>query len=238
MIGGQRVLAIIPARSGSKRLPRKNLLPLGGKPLVEWSIRAGKDSHYVDEVLVSTDSDDIIQIAKGLNVNVPFKRPAELSSDTASSVDVLIHAINFLKEIEKKSFDYVVLLQPTSPLRDSNDVDQALEFLVQKKADAVVSVCPMDHSPLWANILPDNLSMENFIRKEVKGLRSQDLPTYYRINGAIYICKIERLFDEATVFLSDRVFAFIMEPERSIDIDTDLDLSFAQLLVSREKNDP
>ena len=148
MIKGKTVLAVIPARGGSKRLPRKNCLLLQGKPLIVYSIEAAKESVYIDEVVVSTDDEEIASLARQAGASVPFLRPAELSTDEASSVDVVAHALNYYQVNEKKLFDYVVLLQPTSPLRTAAHINQALELLKEKKADAIVSVCEAEHSPL------------------------------------------------------------------------------------------
>lgn len=224
---------IIPARGSSKRLPNKNILDLCGKPLIAWTIEAGLNSKYIDELMVSTDSEKIAEISKAYRANVPFLRPAALAVDTATSVDVVIHAINFYKNELKKEFDYIVFLQPTSPLRNNLDVDLAIEFLVKKDADSIVSVCEAEYSPLWTNILPENLSMENFLKEEIKLKRSQALPMYYRLNGAIYICKIKKFLLEKTFFLSKNIYAFIMEQDKSIDIDTELDFKLAKLIMNK-----
>ena len=180
-------LAIIPARGGSKRLPRKNVLDLAGKPLIAWTIDAAKSSKYIDKTVVSSDSDEILQIANDLSVGV-IKRPDYLANDTATSVAVTEHAINSVTEV----FDFIILLQPTSPLRTAKHIDEAIELLLQKKADAVISVCETAHSPLWMNTLPEDGSLDNFITEDVKNKRSQDLPTYFRLNGAVYIIQIEQ----------------------------------------------
>ena len=174
-------LVIIPARGGSKRLPRKNLLDLCGKPLIAWSIEAALKSKYISKVIVSSDDEEILNIAKEYKADF-IKRPDELASDTATTFDALKHT---LENVEK--YDYVVLLQPTSPLRTEKHIDEAIELLKEKNADAIISVCEMEHSPLWSNTLDEDLNMSNFLRDEVLNKRSQDLPKYYRLNGAIYI---------------------------------------------------
>lgn len=219
-------LAIIPARGGSKRLPRKNILELSGKPLIVWSIEAGLQSKYIDKVVVTSDDDAILQIAKKSGAT-PLQRPKELASDTATTFDALKHVIETLEQ-----YDYVVLLQPTSPLRSVKHIDEAIELLYSKNADAVVSVCEMEHSPLWSNTLPEDRAMFHFVRDEVKNKRSQDLETYYRINGAIYICDIKKLLEEKTFFLKESIFAYTMERKNSIDIDEEMDLKFAEVLLS------
>ena len=220
-------LAIIPARGGSKRLPRKNILDLNGKPLIVYSIEAGLNSKYIDKVIVSSDDNEILNISKKFKANV-IKRPDYLASDTATSFEAIKHTI---ENVEK--YEYVVLLQPTSPLRDAKHIDEAIELLEEKNADAVVSVCTMDHSPLWSNTLDKNLSMNNFLRDEVLNKRSQDLETYYRLNGAIYICKTDKLLEEKSFFLKDKIFAYKMDRKSSIDIDEEIDFRFAEFNLNQ-----
>ena len=218
-------LAIIPARGGSKRLPRKNILDLNGKPLIAYSIEAGLKSHYIDEVIVSSDDDEILTISKQYGAST-IKRPGELATDTATSFDAIAHTV-----ANTKKYDYVVLLQPTSPLRNEKHIDEAIALLELKNADAIVGVCEMDHSPLWSNTLDESLSLEGFLRDEVLDKRSQDLETYYRINGAIYICKTERLLEEKSFFLKRNIFAYVMDRKYSIDIDEEIDFKFAEILI-------
>jgi CMP-N,N'-diacetyllegionaminic acid synthase len=224
MYKSKTFLAIIPARCGSKRLPNKNILNLAGKPLIEWSIDAALKSKYIDKVVVSSDDENILKIAKN-KCNV-IKRPKELATDTASTNDIIKHVLESLKE----KYDYIILLQPTSPLRNEKHIDEAIEFLDKKNADAVISVCEMEHSPLWSNTLSDDLSMKNFLKKEALK-RSQDLPKFYRINGAIYICKTDKFLEENTLFLKDNIFAYIMDKKYSVDIDDEFDFKFAEFLV-------
>lgn len=227
MINNKTFLAIIPARGGSKRLPRKNILNLAGKPLIGWSIEAGLKSRYIDKTVVTSDDDEILNIAKQFGSNV-LKRPDELASDTASSFDAIEHAI----KQTVKQYDYTILLQPTSPLRDDKHIDEAIELLIQKNADAVISVCKMDHNPLWSNTLDKTLSMENFLPENILNKRSQDLQTYYRLNGAIYICKTDKLLEEKSFFLKENIFAYIMDRNSSIDIDEEIDFKIAEVLIS------
>jgi len=231
MIEGKSFLAIIPARGGSKRLPRKNLLSLAGKPLISHSIAAATQSNYVDEVMVSTEDREIAETAQKYGANVPFLRPAHLALDTSATFDVVEHALSVYARDLNKNFDYVLLLQPTSPLRTAQHIDEAIEQLIDKEQDAVVSVCPMEHSPLWSNTLPPDLSMRNFLRPEVVGKRSQDLPVYYRINGSIYLCRCTKLLEQRSFFLSDRIMAYIMEKEASVDIDEMIDFKLCEVLL-------
>ena len=226
----KKYLAIITARGGSKRLPNKNTLDLCGKPLISWSIEAALKSQKVDAVLITSDSDKILNISKDLGANT-IKRPDYLASDTATSFDAIIHALdNFDK------YEYIILLQPTSPLRREEHIDEAIEFLEEKKADAVISVCEVEHSPLWCNTLDNNMDMSNFLNEEIKNLRSQDLQKYYRLNGAIYICKREELLKQKTFFIDSNIYAYKMTQEESVDIDTKLDFLVAQAILG-EKNE-
>ena len=222
-------LAIIPARGGSKRLPRKNVLDLNGKPLIAWSIEAGVKSSYINKVLVSSDDSEILEISKQYGAETII-RPDELASDTATTFDAIKHSIE-----NSEPYDYVVLLQPTSPLRDTKQINEAIDLLIEKNADAIVSVCEMDHSPLWSNTLDDSLSMEGFLKNEVLNKRSQDLETYYRLNGAIYICKTEKLLEEESFFLKENIFAYVMDRESSIDIDEEIDFRIAKTIYFKEK---
>jgi CMP-N,N'-diacetyllegionaminic acid synthase len=226
--------AIITARGGSKRLPKKNILELAGKPLIAWTIEAAKKCSKIEDIIVTTDSDEIEKIAIEFGARVPFKRPDELSNDTATSFDVVKHCLDYLNEKEDKQVEYLVLLQPTSPLRSNEDINKAIELLELKNAAAVVSVCPTEHSPLWSNTLDNSLSLDNFLRDEVKNSRSQDLPTYYRLNGAIYVCKVEDFLKEKSFFLSKNSFAYEMSTECSVDIDTQLDFLVADFLLKQK----
>lgn len=222
------ILAIIPARGGSKRLPNKNILDIANKPLIAWTIDEAKKSKYIDKLIVSTDSESIVVVSKKFKALVPFIRPDVLSQDTSDTISVLKHAIEFYKN----KFDYILLLQPTSPLRTVDDIDAAIKMLKETKAKAIVSVCETEHSPLWTNTLPKDRSMKDFIKSQYKNVRSQDLPIYYRLNGVIYISEIE-YFLKNNGFLGDQTKAYIMSKENSIDIDTELDFIIAETLLKR-----
>jgi len=225
MLDGKTFLAIIPARGGSKRLPRKNVLRLNGKPLVSWSIEAGLKSKYIDKVIVTSDDDEILDLAKEFSADI-IRRPSDLSTDISTTFDAIEHTINNLER-----YDYIVLLQPTSPLRKSKHIDEAIELLISKKADAIVSACKMEHSPLWSNTLPKDDSMQGFLREEVLNKRSQDLEQYYRLNGAIYICKTDKLLEQKSFFLKDNIYAYLMDRKSSIDIDEEIDFKIAKILM-------
>ena len=226
-----RNITVIPARSGSKGLKDKNIKELNGKPLLSYSIKAAKEAKLFDEVMVSTDSEKYAEIARCFGANVPFLRSETNSGDRAGSWDVVLEVL--CRYLEKgENFDSVCLLQPTSPLRTAQDITGAYKLLEEKQADAVTSVCEVDHSPLWTMTLPENLSMAEF-RKKANDRPRQQLPTCYRLNGAIYIRKIE--YDKDGIcLLENNEFAYIMPREHSVDIDTELDFIFAEAIMKKQ----
>ncbi len=233
MADQEKRIALIPARGGSKGLPRKNIRLLGGKPLIAWTIEAAIQSVCFTHVVVSTDDPEITEISKSFGAEVPFQRPPELASDTAKSINVIIHAVEFFEE-QGVNFQELALLQPTSPLRNAVDIERAVTVFNEKKAAsrgrAVVSVCQSEHSPLWMNTIAEDLSMADFLSKNIANLGRQSLKQYYRINGAIYLANIEYL-KENNGFFGPKTYAYIMPQERSVDIDTELDLKFAEFLL-------
>lgn len=227
MLNGKSFLAIVPARGGSKRLPRKNVLDLAGKPLITWTLEAARNSKYIDKIVVSSDDAEILQIADDLRVGI-IKRPNELAGDTATTFSVIEHVLQ--QNIGK--FDFIVLLQPTSPLRNAHHIDEAIELLAQKNADAIISVCETEHSPLWTNTLPEDGSMNFFLSSEIKNKRSQDLPRYFRLNGAIYICSVDKLNECQTLLIDKNSYAYKMALSDSVDIDTQLDFTIAEIQLN------
>ena len=207
MIGKKKLLAVIPARGGSERIPKKNILNLSGKPLISWTIEAALASKYIDDVVVSTDDNEIFTIAKKYGAKVPFIRPD------------------------------IILLQPTSPLRTVKNIDESIELLQQKNCDSIVSVCKVDHSPLWCNTIPSSGSLSNFLDDRVSNSRSQDLESYFRLNGAIYLCKIKRVLSEKTFFIKDSTYSYKMNRENSIDIDEMIDFNIAEMLMSKRSRE-
>ena len=228
MYKNKSFLAIIPARGGSKRLPKKNILDLNGKPLITYSIEAGLKSKYIDKVVVTSDNDNILNISQKYGADI-IKRPLFLASDTSTTFDAIYHTID---NVDK--YDYVMLLQPTSPLRTLKHIDEAIELLMSKTADAIVSVSEMEYSPLWSNTLDDTLSMKEFLKEEILNKRSQDLDIYYRLNGAIYICEINKLLAEKSFLLKENIYAYIMDKKNSIDIDEEIDFKMAEWIIGNK----
>ncbi|WP_405077686.1 cytidylyltransferase domain-containing protein [Pectobacterium versatile] len=216
-------LAIIPARGGSKRLPRKNVKILHGKPLIAWTIDAALSAKTVDDVIVSTDNDEIASVARQYGAQVPFIRPASLASDTATTEDVIRHAVDFMSE--RYHYDKIIILQPTSPLRTAENIDEANLFFDSKNANAVVSVTECEHNPNWINRLDDTLSLNNFLKPKLF-----QPGEYYRLNGAIYIIRKE-LYNDFSVFYKEGSFAYIMNRESSVDIDKEDDFNYASFIL-------
>ncbi|ELU1436637.1 acylneuraminate cytidylyltransferase family protein [Providencia rettgeri] len=229
MINNKKIIAIIPARGGSKRLPRKNILPLAGKPLINWTIEAALGSKYIDDVFVSTDDTEISHISKLAGISVPELRPQYLSTDTATTRDVILYTLNNFGY----NADLVIILQPTSPLRNQIHIDEALELFERKKAFSVISVTPCEHPPQWSNTLPINNSLYNFI-DPINSLRSQELEKYYRLNGAIYIYNIDKYKTDDKISFCDKSYAYIMNNHNSIDIDSAFDFDIASFLVEKK----
>ena len=229
MLSNKKIIAIIPARGGSKGLPGKNIIPLCGKPLINYTIEAALKVDYIDTVMVSTDNYNIAQIAKNAGAEIPFIRPSSLATDTATSFDVVLNCIKWYK-IQNITYDYFILLQPTSPLRTYEDINLAVDLLITKKAKAIVSVCESDHHPFWMNTLPLDQNMNFFEKQEYANIGRQQLPIFYRFNGAIYLSEVNYFLEQQS-FLGAKTYALIMDKMHSIDIDDHLDLKFAEFLM-------
>lgn len=221
-------LAIIPARSGSKGLKDKNIKLLNGKPLMAYSIDAAKQSGIYSHILVSTDSEKYRMIAEQYGAEVPFYRSEKNASDVASSWDVVIEVLKNYSKMGVE-FDSFTLLQPTSPLRDCQDIKGAYRLLNEKEAIAIVSVCEMEHSPLWSNTLPEDDSLEGFL-DFASNRQRQKLQQFYRINGAIYMAKVKAFLESQNLYRS-KCYAYKMAVEKSIDIDTELDFKIAETIL-------
>ncbi|NBP50479.1 MAG: acylneuraminate cytidylyltransferase family protein [Actinobacteria bacterium] len=225
MIEGLRVLAIVPARGGSKGIPGKNLAEVGGVPMLDLAVRCAQGSRHVDEVAVTSDDDAILARARALPGVTVVHRPAELASDDVAMAPVVAHAVSMCAPC-----DVVVLLQPTSPLREPGDVDGALELLASRGADSVVSVAPVATSPWWMYVVGDNGGMSPVLPKSDAATR-QALPDVVAVNGAVYAVRTAR-FLAAPAFVDSGTLAYPMPRERSIDVDTPADLAVARALAT------
>jgi N-acylneuraminate cytidylyltransferase/CMP-N,N'-diacetyllegionaminic acid synthase len=219
--------ALIPARGGSRRIPRKNLRPIAGKPMIAWTIEAAQRSKAIHTVIVTTDDEGIATVSRNLGAEVPFIRPAALASDEADSVSVVVHALDFMRE-RGDSPAALALLQPTSPLRTAEDIDRAATIYREKGASAVVSVKCVERPVHWLRRI--GASGELFPYTENGAPITRSAEPIYELNGAIYLLDAEMFARERT-FFPDRCFAYVMPPERSIDIDTPWDLRLAELLM-------
>ena len=226
-----RNIAIIPARSGSKGVKDKNIKELCGKPLMAYSIEAAIKSELFECVHVSTDSAEYAEIAKQYGADVPFLRDEEYATDTASTWDAVKNVLNKYLELGKE-FDMVTVLQPTSPLRTSEDICNAYKLFCDREALSVVSVCEVEHSPLLCNTLKSDLSLDQFIDMKTVA-RRQDMNTYYRINGGIYMLHIDVLKNIEELY-GRRSYAYVMDKRDSVDIDDELDFKLAEC-ITREK---
>lgn len=225
-------IAIIPARSGSKGLKDKNIKLLRGIPLLGYSVAAAQKSGFFDEVMVSTDSVAYAEIAQKCGAAVPFLRSTELGSDSAGSWAVVREVLKNYENLEMQ-FDTVCLLQPTSPLRTAEDIVGAYALLEEKQANAVTSVCLVDHSPLWSMVLPEDQSLRKFRQSILSNRQRQQLDTYYRLNGAIYIRKLE-YGDSGIVIMEEPEYAYVMERSNSVDIDTLEDFQLAEFIIDKK----
>lgn len=222
-------LAIIPARSGSKGLEDKNIRDLCGKPLMAYTIEAAVNSGCFDEVMVSTDSRKYAEIAREYGAQVPFLRNGATATDTASSWDMVEEVLEGYRMLGRE-FDTFGLLQPTSPLRTEADIAAAYSLFWEKATFAVVSVCEAEHSPLWCGHLPDNCEFVGFLTPENMGQR-QAGKKFYRLNGAIYIVDCNR-FRQDRFLYQEGSFAYIMDQNRSVDIDTIMDFELARIVLA------
>jgi CMP-N,N'-diacetyllegionaminic acid synthase len=218
MIDGYKILAVIPARGGSKGLPGKNIYEFYGKPLIAWTIEAAQSSSYIDRLILSSDDEDIISVAKFYGCEVPFKRNSQLALDDTPSIDVVIDAIN-----RCSGYDWILLLQPTSPLRNTQDIDEAIRYCMEREADACVSVSEVKQSPYWMFRLTELQTLKPVVSEPLP-VRRQDLPQCYTLNGAIYLARTDYLLKHKS-FILPKTVPYVLPPERAIDIDTLDDIS-------------
>lgn len=230
MIDGLSVLAVIPARGGSKGLPGKNIRLAAGRPLLDYTVAAARASRHVDRVVLSSDDEEIMRVARECGCEVPFRRPGELATDEAASIDVVLHALDQLPP-----HDLVVLLQPTSPLRSAADIDGACRTLQQHGAPACVSVTAAEQSPYWMFRMNERAELAPLLPAAERAVgqsnRRQDLPPVFVLNGAVYVARCEWLKRERS-FVAAGTVGYPMPAERSLDIDTPADFETFVRLVS------
>lgn len=231
MINNMRVLAFIPARGGSKGIKDKNIRVIEGRPLISYTIEAAKHCGYIDDVIVSTDSETIAQVARENGAEVPFMRPEELASDTARTIDSVIYTIEMLKA-KGRWFDIVVLLQPTSPLRDADDISGALEKFIACDMQSLVAVSEVSESPILIRQVIDETHMDKLI-DENSTVRRQDMTKYYRVNGSIYINLTEELSSETS--FNDNQVPYVIKRSHAVDIDEYVDIEVMKYYLSNEK---
>jgi CMP-N,N'-diacetyllegionaminic acid synthase len=222
-----QILAIIPARSGSKRIPKKNIRMLCGKPLLVYTIDAVKKSNHVTRFVVSTEDDEIAQVSQSSGAEV-LMRPPELARDESPTEDVIINVLEQLRDKEQYIPDLIILLQPTSPLRTTEDIDNAIKTFLTSSKDSLISVTEYDHTPYWAFRIEKEVLKPEFTHGSLK--RSQDVPKLYRPNGSIFITRVDTFLKKRS-FYTNQIIPFVMPRERSIDIDDEFDFSFAEFLL-------
>ena len=232
MINKKKVLCLIPARGGSKGVPGKNLVKVQGKSLLDWTVDSAKKSKYIDRIVLSSEDEAIIDAAKIAGCDIPFVRPKELASDVAGTMEVVFHALDNLSE----KFDYIILLQITSPLRNEHDIDTCLEKCERSSIyNACVSLCRLEKSPDWMFTLSKNNTIKKLTMDAKFVTRRQDSEPVYYPNGAVYVADIEWLRGQVH-FITPHTLGHIMPSERSIDIDTPLDLIFLNAMLATDFN--
>jgi CMP-N-acetylneuraminic acid synthetase len=225
------IIALITARGASKGLPGKNIKVLAGKPLITWTIETALQSKFSRRVLVSTDDEGIASVSRAAGAEVPFLRPAELARDDSPHILSSLHAIEWFQRMGQPLPEYLLLLQPTSPLRTTDDIDGAIELAWSKDAMAVVSVCEARPHPQKTYRLLSDGTLADFMPCDVPYRRRQDLPAAYAENGAIYLNRCESLLRDRT-YIPPGTLPYLMPPERSLDIDSAWDFAIAEFILS------
>jgi CMP-N,N'-diacetyllegionaminic acid synthase len=231
MIDNKTVYALIPARGGSKGIKFKAIAALNSRPMLAYTAEAACNSVYIDKAVVSTDYDEIMKVARQYNLEVPFRRPAEISGDEASTSDCILHFLNYCAA-QNKFPDIIVVLQPTSPLRTAEDIDRALEAYIKFNANALVSVTKTPTSPYWFKKQDACGQLSDFIAPPKNSIRRQDTQELVLLNGAIYIYDANEFLRDP-VNINKKTYSYLMTPEKSIDVDTMLDLKIAEFLLKR-----
>ncbi len=233
MIYNKKVLCIIPARGGSKGIPRKNIIEIDGKPLVAYSIECAKESRYIDSVVVSTDDEEIAAVSKAWGAEVPFLRPKELAHDTSKTIEAVLFTVD---ELQKRTciFDILVLLQPTQPLRTAVQVDEAIRLFMEKQED-VVSLSAVSEHPILMRKLDETTQNVKPLLSQNSTVRRQDMETFFIVNGAIYVNGIHNLSKDTS--FNDNPIGYVMNESVTVDIDDELDLMWARFLMNKGKNE-
>lgn len=226
------MLAIIPARGGSKGLPGKNIRNLNGKPLIAHTVEAALGSKEVGRVVLSTDSEEIAAISKRYGAEVPFMRPAYLAQDDSLAIDNYIYTVDRLATESGNKIEEMVVLLPTAPLRNSDDIDSAIKLFREKNADSVISFYPAPHPVQWHHFIDDKGVLRPFIHQDNKLSNRQKVKEAYLPNGAIYVFKY-RILKEQRAYYTDRTYPYIMPAKRSVDIDTIDDFNLAEFLMNK-----
>lgn len=232
-----KILAIIPARGGSKGVPRKNIRLLAGRPLIAWTIETALSVPCLDRVILSTDDEEILKIGMQCGVEVPFLRPAQIAADDTTDMPVYEHTLNWLEQNDNFIPDIIVWLRPTAPMRTAGDIEAAVNLLIEKKPDWVRSVCQVEHHPYWMYKLSDGL-MEPF----VEGIRVEDyirrqlLPPAFRLNGAVDVAWRSTILEKKLLY-SGVIEAHVMPVKRSIDIDTLMDFTILEAIMSQDEDE-
>lgn len=234
MYKDKKILAVIPARGGSKGVPFKNIIEVGGKPLIKYSIDCAKESKYIDRTIISTDSLEIKRTAENCGGDVPFLRPKELAQDTSKTIDCLVHAVNWLKE-KGEEYDYLILLQNTVPLRKGWQIDEAVEKLFNSNERSLVSVTEVDEHPILMRTLNKDDTVKNLLNMN-STVRRQDFPKFYKVDGAIYIQKLDENFNLETS-LNDGKLAYVLDRKYSTDIDNYLDIKIIEYYLEKEREE-
>lgn len=228
------MLAIIPARGGSKGIPGKNIRLLCGKPLIVYTIEAAVAAKSIDRIILSTDDPEIARIASKYNVEIPFMRPKELAQDNSLAIDNYIYTIERLNREFNCNYEEFVVLLPTVPLRTAEDIDKTVELFSQKNAESVISSTILHHPLEWIfSINDDGIIQRNNEINIKKMMNRQESNHVYIPNGAVYVFKYS-LLKEKNSYYSDQTYAYVMPPEHSVDIDTELDFKFAEFLIGQQ----
>jgi CMP-N,N'-diacetyllegionaminic acid synthase len=226
------MIALITARGGSKGVPGKNIKDLMGKPLIVYTIEAAQKARNIDKIILSTDDKKIASIVSEYNVEIPFMRPERLAADDAKAIDNYIYTIDRLNERFEYNITEFIALQPTSPLRTHEDIDRAIDMFYKKNADSVISLCEAPYPPLWLRKITPDGRIGHFFTGGKENVNRQLLEKGFIPNGAIYIFKYSIIKDRYTYY-TDRSYAYLMPPERSVDIDTQLDFEFVEFLMKK-----